>query len=216
MSSEDRSLPLFPLNMVLFPNATLPLQIFEERYKLMMKHCLEGDSKFGVVLIKAGAEVGGPATPHSTGTVAHISEVNRVEDGRMFISVTGQQRFRIKSVTQSRPYMAAEVELLVDDDDPGESPTQTEAVRQAAVEHVRLALGLRGGWVREPHIPSDPAALSYFIGGMLQIGLPEKQTLLEEPATAKRLELELEMLRREADAIKRRVTLELRRRISRQ
>ena len=68
MSSEDRSLPLFPLNMVLFPNATLPLQIFEERYKLMMKHCLEGDSKLGVVLIKAGAEVGGPATPHSTGT----------------------------------------------------------------------------------------------------------------------------------------------------
>ena len=216
MSSEVRVLSLFPLNTVLFPNATLPLQIFEERYKLMMKHCLEGDSKFGVVLIKSGPEVGGPATPHSIGTVAHVGEVNRAEDGRMFISVTGQQRFVIKEITQDRPYVVAEVELLDDDEEALMPPTEMEAVREAAIQHVRLALGLRGGWVREPRIPYDPAALSYFIGGMLPVDLPEKQSLLEEPSAARRLEAELDMLRRESGVIKHRMNLEMRRRISRQ
>ena len=54
MSFEERWLPLFPLNMVLFPGMSIPLNIFEERYKLMINSCLENDSKFGVILIKAG------------------------------------------------------------------------------------------------------------------------------------------------------------------
>ena len=78
MPPEARWLPLFPLNTVLFPSEALPLQIFEERYKQMMQDCLDSDSKFGVVLIKSGSEVGEPAIPHSMGTVAHIVQVNRV------------------------------------------------------------------------------------------------------------------------------------------
>ena len=73
--SADRWLPLFPLNLVLFPNASMPLHVFEDRYKLMMQDCLDGDSRFGVVLIKAGSEVGEPAIPHSVGTVAQIAQV---------------------------------------------------------------------------------------------------------------------------------------------
>ena len=216
MSLQERHIPLFPLNTVLFPNASLPLQIFEERYKLMMQHCLDGDSKFGVVLIRSGPEVGEPATPYSTGTVAHIVQVNRVEGGRMFISVRGEQRFLIKSITQYRPYLAAQVELLEDDAEALVPPTEMEAIRQAVTRHFTLALGLRGGWVREARIPADPLVLSYFIAGILQVGLPEKQALLEEPSVSKRLEAELDLLRREAEALKRRVALELRRRFSRQ
>ena len=209
-------LPLFPLNTVLFPNGSLPLQIFEERYKLMIQTCLDGDSKLGVVLIKSGAEVGEPAVPYSTGTMAHIVQVNHVEGGRMFISVTGQQRFHINAITQYRPYMAAQVEFLDDDAEAWVPSTEMEAIRRAVTQHVRMVLGLRGGWVGEARTPSDPVALSYFIAGMLQIGLPDKQALLEEPSASKRLEVELDLLRREAEGLSRRVARELRQRFSRQ
>jgi Lon protease-like protein len=216
MPSQGRQLPIFPLNTVLFPGTSLPLQIFEERYKLMMEHCLESDSKFGVVLIKSGPEVGGPAVPHSTGTLAHIVQVSRVRSGRMFISATGEQRFRIKDITEDRPYMAAEIELLDEDAEALVPPSEMEAVREAVTRYYRLVLGLRGGWARTARMPSDPVALSYFIAGLLQIGLQEKQGLLEEGSASKRLEAELELLRREAEGLERRVAAELRKGFSRQ
>ena len=112
MSPEVRRLPLFPLNVILFPNGALPLHVFEERYKLMIQRCLGADSRFGVVLIRSGPEVGGPAEPHSVGTVALVTQFRRLDDGRMLLSVAGQQRFRIEEVTQLDPYLEAEVELL--------------------------------------------------------------------------------------------------------
>ena len=108
------------------------------------------------MLIKAGSEVGEPAIPHSTGTVAHIVQVNRVEGGRMFISVAGQQRFVIKEITQYRPYMAAQVELLGDETDEDIPPTEMRAIRQVVNEHVRLSLGLRGAGSARPRTPSGP------------------------------------------------------------
>ena len=131
MPSDGRQLPIFPLNTVLFPGASLPLQVFEERYKLMMEHCLDGDSKFGVVLIKSGSEVGEPAVPHQTGTLAQIVQVNRVRGDRMFISVTGRQRFTIREITQRRPYIVAEVELFEDEAEASVPPSEMEAVREA-------------------------------------------------------------------------------------
>ena len=216
MVANERRLPLFPLNVVMFPNTSIPLQIFEERYKLMLQDCLDADSKFGVVLIKAGAEVGEPAVPHTIGTLAHITQVNRVEGGRLFISIFGQQRFQIVDMAQYQPYMAAQVELLTEDADADVPPTEMEAIRKATTEHVRLTLGMRGGWVRESRLPSDPTALSYFIAGMLQARLSEKQALLEEPSTSKRLESELDLLRREGEALKQQVFRELLSRFGRQ
>ena len=216
MSPQERTLPLFPLTTVLFPNATMPLQIFEERYKLMLQHSLDNDSKFGVVLIKSGIEVGGPAEPFSVGTRAHIVQVNKVEGGRMFISITGQQRFRIKNITQYRPYMAADVELLEEDEGAELSPEKVEEIRKAANQYISLVLGLRGGWVRKARTPSDPAALSYFIGGMLQLELIQKQGLLEESDLSKRLETELGLLSQKSQPLKQQVARELRRKFSRQ
>ena len=214
MPPEERWLPLFPLNTVLFPGASLPLQIFEERYKVMIQHCLDSDSKFGVVLIKAGSEVRDPAIPYSTGTMAHIVQVNRVEGGRMFVSVTGQQRFQIKDITQDRPYIAAQVELLQDEAEVPVSSPDVEAFRQAVTRYLGLALGLRGGWIREAVSPTEPVALSYFVAGILQVELPEKQALLEESSTSKRLETELGLLGREAEKLKRSVASLLRQKFS--
>ena len=217
MSPQERWLPLFPLNMVLFPKASMPLQIFEERYKQMVEECLDRDSKFGVVLIKAGTEVGEPAIPHSVGTLAHIVQVNRIDQGRLLISITGEQRFRIKNITQYRPYIAADVELLDDDETETWVPdTEMKAIHAALTEHYRLTLGLAGGWVREARAPSDPLALSYFIARIIQVKLTDKQALLEEPSAAKRLEAELDLLRREAQPLKRRVAQELLQRLSKQ
>src|SRR2546428_795565 len=76
--SQVATLPLFPLHVVLFPGLPLPLHIFEPRYRLMVGRCLEASSAFGVVLIRAGREVGEPATPYSVGTTAPIVRHERL------------------------------------------------------------------------------------------------------------------------------------------
>ncbi len=215
MAGEERNLPLFPLNMVLFPNASLPLQIFEERYKQMLEDCLQADSRFGVILIKAGAEVGEPAIPYSIGTMAHIIQVHEARGGRRFISAMGERRFRIKEITQYRPYISAQIEVIEDEGDEWLPHSEMDSIRRAVKQYVQLVIGLKGGWTNEPVLSEDPVTLSYYIAGLMEIGLPEKQTLLEESSTSRRLEAELDLLRRELEPLKKRVSNELRKRFSR-
>ena len=75
-------IPLFPLGVVLFPHMPLPLHIFEERYRQMMRDCEEQGTGFGIVAIREGVEVQGPATPHPVGTLAQMRKVERLDDGR--------------------------------------------------------------------------------------------------------------------------------------
>ncbi len=210
-----RALPLFPLNTVLYPNASLPLQIFEERYKIMLRDCMESDSKFGVALIREGAEVGGSAVPREIGTVAHIVQVNRIEGDRFFVSAIGQQRFRILEVIHRAPYLEARVEIL---DEEGSEPAPDHLIEEAAEafsEYARCAVGVSGGWVRQTRVPSDAAALSYHIAARMQLELEDKQRLLEHPSARSRLSAETEMLRRHSRALRRRMAWELSRRFSR-
>ena len=216
MASPHRRIPLFPLNVVLFPDAVLPLHIFEDRYKLMVQRCLDGDSQFGVVLIKMGSDVGEPAEPYSVGTVAKILQVQRLDGGRMLISVQGEERFRIAEITQAHPYIKGEVEVLDEDTEPDISPSELEGIQKAASRNLSLMLGFRGGWVREAKMPEDPAALSYFVASLLQAELPEKQALLEEPSTTARLRRELEVLDSEAVTLREHMERRLRLRIRRQ
>ena len=214
MPPQQRRLPLFPLNVVLFPNAVLPLHVFEERYKVMVQRCLDGDSLFGVVLIKSGAEVGEPAEPHSMGTVAHIERVDRLDGGRLVLGVKGQSRFRIIELSQLQPYLEAEVEVLDDDEEVTVSPQDLQDVRDGVTRHVRLLLGIRGGWLREAQMPDDPIALSFFVAAMVQVGLPEKQALLEEASTVKRLQMGREIMDTEAAGLRERVERALLRRVN--
>ena len=205
MTGPQRTIPLFPLNVVLFPGGFLPLHIFEERYKLMIQRCLDNESEFGVVLIKSGLEVGGNAEPHAVGTAARIVSVRKEEDGRMNIMVTGRDRFRIDSVLMQQPYMEGVVEAL-DDDGPG--PPEADLVsdvRQAAEEQIRLLHGLRGGWVREPKTPEDPVELSWLVCTLLQADNDVKQALLEESSTAARLQAQLPLLRSNSAVLRERI-----------
>ena len=98
-------LPLFPLNLVLFPGMDLPLHIFEERYRDMIGECLENDAPFGVVLIKNGPEVGARADPERIGTSTRILRSEILDQGRMNIMTRGQQRFEIEEIVQRVPHV---------------------------------------------------------------------------------------------------------------
>jgi len=199
---EPEELPLFPLNVVLFPGMALPLRIFEQRYRLMISRCLEEQRPFGIVLIKKGREVGEPAVPFPVGTSARIEQVERLQDGRMNILTRGEGRFRVLEVVQNHPYLVGRVEEFPEPEE-NRGEELVEQVQQAYSEYVRTLIGLRGGWVRDVSTPKDPVSLSYFVAHTLRIELPNKQRLLETPNAHERLERELFILTEARERLRR-------------
>src|ERR1700686_5878492 len=118
-------LPLFPLDLVLFPGAPLPLHIFEPRYREMIAECLDQKKSFGVVRAKEEgvAEIGC--------TAEIITVTQKYPDGRMDIVTEGRQRFEVMQVNQERSFLQAEVLFLRDEPD------------KATVEEIAEALKLR-------------------------------------------------------------------------
>ncbi len=204
-------LPLFPLNTVLFPGALLPIHVFEERYRLMIGRCLEEDSPFGVVLIRAGREVGGPALPYSVGTTARIHRAQRLEDGRLNILARGERRFRILQMRQQEPYPLAEVELLEDEDGAGAQGV-AESVAQLFQRYLRSLLTAAGQWSRPRPLPREATALADLVAHHLAIEPRRKQVLLETLSVRRRLELEEEILSQLATEAERRAHAYLRQR----
>lgn len=108
------TLAVFPLGSPLLPHQVLPLHVFEERYRVLMRHCLEGDRRFGVVLIERGREVASPDgmrddVPFTLGTVGELVEAIELPDGRWAIQVVGTRRFRVEEWLPDDPYPRAEV-----------------------------------------------------------------------------------------------------------
>ena len=186
-------LRLFPLNTVLLPGVKLPLRIFEERYKLMINECLDTDSPFGVLLIREGREVGEPAVPYHVGTTARITEVEKLEEGRLNLATIGERRFRIVETVQEKPYLKARVSYI-----PEEMGEVQESVRERALELFQECLqglsGLQGGWTRKTTIDQAAGQLSYSIAHYLELPPQAKQRLLELPSTEERLYYEIPLL----------------------
>lgn len=117
-------IPLFPLNVVLFPDGHLPLRVFEPRYLRMVGDCLQNDSPFGICLIQEGGEVGPAATPHAIGTLAHIVDWEQRKDGLLGITIRGGARFMLREwEVGPMQLLSGEVELL---QDPAPHPLETE------------------------------------------------------------------------------------------
>lgn len=93
--ADSAEIALFPLNSVLFPGGPLPLRIFETRYTDMVRRCMREDSGFGVVLIRAGAEVGEVASTAEVGTLARIVDFYPLPDRLLGITCRGERRFRV-------------------------------------------------------------------------------------------------------------------------
>jgi Lon protease-like protein len=174
----DRILSLFPLHTVLFPGGMLPLHIFEERYKRMIRRCINLHEPFGVVLIRDGFEVGGSALPYDVGTTAAIKGAVRFDNGQMFISAEGQARFRIRQTLQEEPYLIALVELIEEaaDDDHRVQAGYLLQLYDRYRAAMASATGLPPALV---DLPGDPVALSFQLSGLLQVPHPSKQELLE-------------------------------------
>ena len=188
-------IPLFPLNTVLFPKISIPLNVFEDRYKCMIRHCIDTQSPFGVVLIRMGSEVGDSATPYDVGTTANITNVNKLEDGRLFITAIGDKIFRINKLIEDKSFLEANVDFLIDDENQDISENLLEELRGLVNSNFRLASGLKGEFVNDINIPNDLVDLSYFVPScLLGIENIELQRLLEESSTKKRLEKGIELL----------------------
>jgi len=193
-------LPLFPLNSVLFPGATLPLHIFEERYKLMIGRCLQSGSPFGVLLIRSGNEVGEAAEPFEVGTTARIVRVQHLDEGRMNLVCLGEQRFRLLKTLRDTPYLVGEVETLDSTDAEGEDVAEmAETVGALFAEYYRLYLAVSNQWARQIGMPGGAAELADFVASRLAVSPWTKQRLLEELSVRRRLETELDTL---SDAIR--------------
>ncbi|SDZ07979.1 hypothetical protein SAMN05444365_105217 [Micromonospora pattaloongensis] len=207
-------LPVFPLGTVLFPGLVLPLHIFEERYRELVRHLVslpEGTPReFGVVAIRRGWEVLPPAGPaggtpasggvtlHEVGCTAELRQVTELADGRFDIVTVGRRRFRIAGVDeQSTPYLRARVEWLPE-------PTGSEDVadllapRVLAVFRQYLGLIRRGPEEIAEQLPEDPTVLSHLVAATAALTVEDRQRLLAAPDTARRLRAELRLLNREA------------------
>jgi len=199
MTHQREELPLFPLKVVLFPGNILPLHIFEERYRLMIRYCLEEESNFGVILIKKGSEVDDQTEPYNVGTAVRIIENDTMDDGRMNIITAGQYRFQIKNITNQTPYLVATTDIL----NPGPPPDQHRLsvlmtrVSELYNTYEDLLSETIPDWEIPKNVPQTPFHLGCHIATRLQITLIEKQRLLEVLAVDQLLMQEIKILRYE-------------------
>jgi len=182
-------IPLFPLpNLVLFPHIVVPLHIFEERYKLMINGCIDGDEVFGLVLLRAGAEDESEETIHRVGVTARIVEVERLDEGRMNILCEGERRFRIYRFMHQEPFWKGAVDF-VEDDERNATEALYEQVAEIYRSVVNLSAKLSGSQEAELVLPDSATDLSYMVSYVLDIDSEEKQKLLEMDSTAERLRM---------------------------
>nr|WP_237542461.1 LON peptidase substrate-binding domain-containing protein [Streptomyces sp. SID4919] len=223
-------MPLFPLNSVLFPGLVLPLNIFEERYRALMRDLLkipEGEPRrFAVVAIRDGHEVApsaqglpdqtavperGPTAGfgddplkafHSVGCIADAATVRERADGGFEALATGTTRVRLLSVDASGPFLTAELEEL--EEEPGdEAGALAEGVLRAFRAYQKRLAGARERSLSTgTDLPDEPSVVSYLVAAAAVLDTPTKQRLLQAPDTASRLRDELRLLRGESAIIR--------------
>jgi len=170
-------IPLFPLNVVLLPGMTLPLHIFEPRYKRMIKTVIDDESPFGVVL----ARENGMATVGCTAMVRRV--VRTYPDGRMDVITLGESAFRIRAVHKDKEYLEATVDLMKEDLQPGPPDEAAELLTLFTDCHLLLHGSPRGDIDMDDQIDG---LLSYRIASELPLELETLQELLEVRVEAER------------------------------
>jgi hypothetical protein len=187
-------LGMFPLSAVLYPHAQIPLHVFEPRYRALTRDCLAGDSRFGVVLIERGAEVGGGDQRMAVGTRAVITRAAALSDGRWLLMVRGDVRIRVGEWLDDDPYPLAMVE---------EWSPRVEAVGTAllarAEQSVRRTRGLLSESGATSALPAgtgfddDPDVASWQLCAEAPLSMFDAQKVLSASGTVERLELLTEL-----------------------
>ncbi|MEU4425215.1 LON peptidase substrate-binding domain-containing protein [Actinoplanes sp. NPDC024001] len=216
---SDR-LPVFPLSTVLFPGLVLPLHIFEERYRTLVRELVaqsaETPHEFGVVTLRHGSEVApdpgddtAPTEPpvsaadlYEVGCTAELRHVTELPDGRFDIMTVGRRRFTVLSIEQgTAPYLTAQVRWLPEENAADET-AHLLAPRVLTAFQTYLEL-LRPNSEVLDQVPDDPTVLSHLVAATAQLTVEERQLLLAMPDTASRLRAELRLLNREAGLLAR-------------
>jgi Lon protease-like protein len=200
-------IPLFPLGSVLYPGLVLPLHIFEDRYRQLVRDLLAGPQPraFGVVAIKEGRETGiaGVSALHEIGCTATLRQVDQYEDGRYDLLTVGAERFRLAGLDESRPYWLGDVDLLADEvGDEAAAGLAAQAVTAAFRGYLEALAQRGGGQISVPDLPGEPLLLSYVVAASVIVELPDKQALLAEPDAAARLTAERTLLARETTMLR--------------
>jgi len=192
-------LPIMPVNSVLFPFAPTSLYIHEQRYREMLDERLEtGGGVFGLSLLKAGQEVGGLGIPHEVGTIARIIAVTKLPDQSSLVMARGGPRFRIRRITELRPLVEAQVDILEDSSEMSRAEQLlVDEARQELQVLLALLLETMDAGELEVDVPEDPVKLSWAVAAHVQASLAVQQELLESSSVAARLEVTLPMLREE-------------------
>jgi len=195
-------MPLFPLGTVLFPGLVLPLHIFEERYRQLVRDLLDGQEpqEFGVIAIRKGRETGvdGVSALHEIGCTARLRQVTEQDDGRFELVTVGTQRFRLLGLDHSRPYLRGAIDPLTEETgDEATAALAVQAVQRTFREYLD-ALATRGAArINVPDLPDEPVLLSYLVAASMIVDLSDRQVLLAEPDAAGRLAAERTLLARE-------------------
>ncbi len=204
----SETLPLFPLGTVLYPGLLLPLNIFEERYRQLVRDLLDGPEprRFGVIAIRKGRETGvdGISALHQIGCTATLREVAEQEDGRFHLMTVGTQRFRIASLdSESQPYLQGEVDLLAEEvGDEAAAGLAAQAVQRGFRGYVEALASRESVEVSVPELPDEPLLLSYLVAASMILDLPVRQELLAEPDAERRLGAERALLARETTMLR--------------
>lgn len=199
------ALPMFPLNTVLFPGVTVPLHVFEDRYRALVHHLLDlGDPVervFGSVAIREGYEVGdhGAQSLFRVGCRARLTEVESNADGSFDIVAVALDRIELKSLDGSGPFPLGEV---VERPEPEEPVAEglLEAARSTFTAYRAAVAAIRPD-PYEGTLPKDPTYLSWTLAACVPLPMAERQQLLEAEDAGIRLATVTEMLREELRAM---------------
>lgn len=195
-AADTAEIPLFPLNAVLYPGGPLPLRIFEPRYVDMVRTCMREESVFGVLLIGAGAEAGGPIESTApVGTSARIVDFFPLSDGLLGIYCLGQRKFRLLSRRQQHDGLnVGEVQWL-----PDEPALELPAQYHHLGRLMRKLLPELGDLYEGVEIrPEEAAWVGFRLAEILPVSLSDKQNWLELDDPLERLALIDPLIRRDA------------------
>jgi uncharacterized protein len=199
---------MFPLQTVLFPNAVMPLHVFEPRYRELTETCLNSDGRFGVVLIERGKEVGGGDSRFSVGTVARIVEAARTPDGRYLLATVGGERLRVRRWLDDDPFPRAEIDLLTEPKKvPARASEQRVVVERLLVRVLALwaELGQPAPSVDAVQLDTDPTRASFEAAAMAPIGPLDAQRLIETDDPCERFDRLETMLNDEVELLQMRL-----------
>ena len=203
-------LPLFPLGTVLFPGLVLPLHVFEERYRALVRHLIDEKAEpgtFGVVAIRQGQELEEDETSadgssneniqlHDIGCTAEIRQLTSHPDGRFDLVTVGRRRFRIRELHRGdAPFLQADIEWISEPETDPSAEMLVPGLLDLFQRYLKVIRtdGHDGG----EQLPDDPSVLSYLIAATAVLAIDDRQELLATGTATDRLALERRLLNRE-------------------